>query len=1409
MARVTLGSGETITIGGNTDVFGTTGEQTINVLDGSTVNFRGGFNSGETDTIRLNGNASDFVISAVGLTVTLFSAVDNIRIVLPIGANGANIVFDNGDTRTITREGASGTKIDDQLITATPVALSEGPGVYEVSSSGEVLEGGILTFTVTRTDGSTAETLQATALGFTNGGTIVAAQQGDDFTVAGATLTFGVGVLSRTFTIAAPLDALVEGVEGIQVNVVKGGTEVVATTTALILDGTPEGQTFQLTSGLDTVGTGVPTDLVGSGGNTGTGGNDTIVAVTGEVNLLNPNLGLTGALTPFDNINGGAGDDTLLVLDNGNPFTSAPNFTGVTVDNVEILDYRAPTRGFLGGAFNVNTAGFDGLESASFFINGGGTQTITLDDETTSTAANGITPTDVNTSATVTQIGNGDLIINGGGDSLVVTAAEGDVTVGGSTASNSYDTVLITGGEDIFVTDRGVAELASVAIVGAGDDISIRGAAVTAINISNLVNDEETFRDIDVDVNAAAKITLSGINGAEDDGNQLFDINSQGIITVETDGTVFGLADLISKSTRVNLISNGDLALSDINVLGTNATVSIVANGDVELDNIDGGAENGVPEVFDNFAGSSANDVRNVILSGTGSVTMTSVQQASNTADTKTTITSTDVDGGITIFEQLGDDTKFNGAANTGDDEISFGETTEDNTFGAGDDTVNFNADTFGTTPVTNTSGSFDGGAGYDVLVMESNNADTFTSEEQEVSNFEELELSFQNLGKADVIDLHNIGLDTVSNVTSNVGDGSVPEITTLNFAGSPAATGADTVTITGAGLNVVVTLVDGDSAATIASKVAAAINADPAYAASVPMGGTLVTVTGPNGVNANLSVAFGDSTSIGTPTFEQGTGAPFVFNEGVVPDAGAPTVWRLNLDDVSVLNGETVTLTVFGSVSYTNNTGGPITQNGGALAQQLAAAFAASPDVIATVDGNDLIVTTVANAAINQPFVVSGSGLATPSDIFSVVTTVGRSPVIGETEDVYFQLDGLTSGNDSILFDDDNNPLTAPIEITFSASGLTPAQMAAEFIADYNANPNRVFDASAPEVGEPFFGFDGGIELNSRTQTNVANVSAANFTFVDDNNVGVPSVVVTEEQNGELASVTLNNFISGSRLTLTNNNGDHTVNMKTDNNANVLNLVLAVDGADHGVVTADDAETVNINTSAADEGGSDTLDLLGGDLTTLVITGENGLDLNTDSTIIASVDATGLTGFFDWAADANSVNITVRTGSGGSDVDFSGVLLGGGQAAGSSGRITFIGGSGDDRIVTGGDNTARGTITTGAGDDIVVVGTVDGGNDFWSIIDFDADFDTLDFEFGEAGIVVELDQELEDLTAVFQDYLDQAARGAGDGTIRYFYWKGDTYVVQDNADGEDFVDGEDAVIRIEGEVELTADNFV
>lgn len=1398
MARVTLGTGESITVGGDTEIFGTSGAQNVTILDGSTVTFRSGFNSGG-DTIRLNGTASDFVVSFSGSNVTLLSVTDGITIVIPIGVVANTIVFDNGDSRTLSLVNGVptlGGQAIPNIANSAPAPVTAGAGTYTVEGSNGT-EGENVTFTVTRTDATAAETLNFTVQGDTANGSLPAATLGADVSVLSPNsgqVVFAAGQTEATITVRLSADTAVEGLEGYKVVVLKGATTV-ATAAAVIIDNNEGGQVFNLTSGVDRVGTGTLLDITGSAGNTNTDGQDTIVADTGTLN-------------PFDVINGGDDTDTLIVLDEVGFLNPAPSFAFTDIENVEILNYSSASRGLSGGALNTTLPvttdvglrpNWEGLEQANIAINGGTTQTITL---RTETALN------------VRQAGDGDLVVNGGGGVLNVIAADfgeeantGDVTVGNTTASNEWTEINVRGGFDVNITDRGAAELTTVTLTDINDDFTITGGAVSDVTLTGIDEDGPgaNTRFGDINSGVAVTIALSDIDGVE------LDLNSSGpSLIVDADGASIAL------DGDSDIDSEGDLVINSLN--GTFAFDDAIAEGSIALNAVPGAIS------LDNV--DSAEGV--VTISGEGAVDIDTVFQVAQLSGTEITSTNS---GGVTINDQLGNNTKFIGDDSSGDDSMSFGETDRANSFGAGDDDVFFNADTFGIDLIDDgDDGAFDGGDDYDRLFMESNDANTFTANEQAVSNFEELVLTGQDIGKADVIDLHNIGMDTISNVTSNVGN-TAPETeeVTITFAGvasGPSGAGnADSVTFDG----VTVNFTDKDDPAAQAAAFVAQYGVGPNWTATLGANPGEVVLTANNpGFVTDLTAAdfdFDDATTPGLVGFE--LNSPVVSVDGEAPVVGVAEVVRLNLDTITLNPGESISINEIEPVAgtpdftYTNGAAFPIDQDGGALADAIVAAANADVDFsarwTAVRDGNDVVFTRTATGASNG---LEFSAPLVGGDVADLeVVTEGVTADAGGDEDAFIRFDGTVTGDDQIIFDDDGDPLTAPIVVQL-ADGDDANDISAKFIAAINL-AGGLYTASTPDFLDPYnllgVPLSGSVELESVQLADLADITEANFTFVDDDSEGTPSVGVTVTNQGSTSSVTLNNFISGSTLTLNAALGNHIVNMKSDTAADVLNLVLANVG-DHGVVTVKDAETVNIDTGGITP-AVDTLDLFGGDLTTLVIDGSNGLTLDTNSTKISSIDASGLGGLFTWSADANTVAITVRTGSGGSDVDFSAMTIQGGNASAGTAPITFIGGSGDDVVSTGDLGTSRGTITTGAGEDVVLVGIVDGGNDFWSIKDFSAADDALDF--GAAATFLGRDQELEP-TAIFQDYLDQAARGnTADGNftaggVRYFWYDEDgdgdidaTYVVQDNSDSEDFVDGSDTVIRLEGQITLTADNFI
>jgi len=1392
MARVTLGTGESITVGGDTEIFGTSGAQNVTILDGSTVTFRSGFNSGG-DTIRLNGTASDFVVSFSGSNVTLTSVTDGITIVIPIGVVANTIVFDNGDTRTLSLVNGVptlGGQAIPNIQNAAPAPVTAGAGTYTVEGSSGT-EGENVTFTVTRTDTTSAETLNFTVQGDTANGTLPAATLGTDVSVLSpnsGTVTFAAGAATATITVRLSADTAVEGLEGYKV-VILDGTDVVASTSAVIIDNNEGGQVFNLTSGVDRVGTGTLLDIVGSAGNTNTDGQDTIVADTGTLN-------------PFDVIDGGDDTDTLIVLDEVGFLNPAPSFAFTDIENVEILNYSSASRGFSGNAFNTTLPvttdvglrpNWEGLEQANIAINGGPTQTVTL---RTETALN------------IRQAGDGDLVINGGGGVLNVIAADfaeeantGDVIVGNTTASNEWTEINVRGGEDTTITDRGAQELTTVSLTDINDDFTINGGAVANVSLMDIDNDGNgnTNRTGTINSNVAVTVGLVDILDVQ------LDLNSSGpALIVDADGATISLnpdSDITSGGTLVVNSTSGTFVFDD--AAATSSITLNAAPGAIDLDIVSSGT--GV-----------------VNISGAGSVDINSVVEVAQTSGTVITSTNS---GGVTIDNELGTNTKFIGTASSGNDSVAFGATDRANSFGAGNDEVFFNADAFGNDAgVDGDNGAFDGGADYDRLFMESNDANTFTTSAKAVSNFEELVLTGQDIGKADVIDLANIGMNatTGSNVTSNVGNiapqTEVVRITFSGLASGPSGAGnADTLTFDGD----TISFTDGDNAAAQAAAFLAQYNGPNWIATPGANPGEVILTAAAPGFVTDLTAAdfvFTDRTSIGAVSFEQGAGAPITLDNGNAPVPATTETRTLFLNFGTVLSGQTITITedivAFGADPvFTFTAPADLSHVGGELATFFVQQFNASPFAArwtASVSGEDVVFTAVNAGAQDGGFFTSGNftlggtGITAPRD-FAIdnETSPGADAIAGDEEDVTFTFDGVATGNDQIIFDG--------VTITLQ-DGDTATAIANAFEAQYNAVPAA--DRNWVVTSSP----GGLITMSSLDEVNVVpNLSAADFQFVDDTNVGTPAVGVAVTNQGSTSSVTLNNFISGSTLQLNAPLGTHTVNMTTDTTADVLNLVLANVG-DHGTVTANQAETVNIDTSNT-TAAVDTLDLLGTDLTTLVIDGANGLTLDTNSTIVSSVDASGLGGKFTWDAGANTVAITVRTGAGGSDVDFTQMTIPGGNASAGTAPITFIGGSGDDLVTTGNLGTSRGTITTGAGFDDIFVGIVDGGNDFWSITDFSAANDDLDF--AAASTFLGRDQELEP-TAIFQDYLDQAARGnTADGNfvaggVRYFWYDEDgdgdidaTYVVQDNSDSEDFVDGSDTVIRLEGQITLTADNFI
>ena len=91
-AQVVMATGGDVTLAGNYAVFGTSGEQTVDVMAGG-VAFDSSFNRGD-DSISLAGSGPDFTVSRFGSSAIIVS--DDAEIVLPAGVDGLALEFTDG-----------------------------------------------------------------------------------------------------------------------------------------------------------------------------------------------------------------------------------------------------------------------------------------------------------------------------------------------------------------------------------------------------------------------------------------------------------------------------------------------------------------------------------------------------------------------------------------------------------------------------------------------------------------------------------------------------------------------------------------------------------------------------------------------------------------------------------------------------------------------------------------------------------------------------------------------------------------------------------------------------------------------------------------------------------------------------------------------------------------------------------------------------------------------------------------------------------------------------------------------------------------------------------------------------------------------------------------------------------------
>lgn len=445
-------------------------------------------------------------------TLTFAAGATTATVVVPFTADTISPEAGEGVSLTLSAP-STGTAVSTTAGTVT-TAITDVPVTYTLTASAaSVFEGVGITYTLTASAASTT----ATSIDFSvTPGDAAAANQGtgntnlNDFAQGvfnPATVVLAAGATTATYTVTSSNDAITELPENYSVKAVIG-TTTVATATTSLLDGTSAGgQTFTLTTGVDTVA--------------GTAGNDTINA--------NPGASNANTFTALDNIDGGAGTDTLNVTEIG--AAGAASYVlnaAATVKNVEVLNYTVASDN-IGDDVTADVSAWTGLTTANIVISGtdapvtglttkGNVTTATINGATTAaitdSAAAGsdklatVTLVDTTGLATITSDAVTSLTLNGASGGATVTAAAGAralalnlnnvtggtvtdaeaTTLNVSSSGTKTTAVTLTAAKATTVTvDAAVATTITDVNIAAATSLTVKGAGATTVSALSTV----------------------------------------------------------------------------------------------------------------------------------------------------------------------------------------------------------------------------------------------------------------------------------------------------------------------------------------------------------------------------------------------------------------------------------------------------------------------------------------------------------------------------------------------------------------------------------------------------------------------------------------------------------------------------------------------------------------------------------------------------------------------------------------------------------------------------------------------------------------------------------------------------------------------------------------------------------
>ncbi|WP_428150954.1 S-layer protein RsaA [Caulobacter sp.] len=494
-------------------------------------------------------------------------------------------------------------------------------------------------------------------------------------------------------------------------------------------------------------------------------------------------------LTTLDSIDGGAGNDTLAIVDVAGALNLS-SIAGLKVANVEAATIVSI------GAVTADVSGFSGLTSVGVTsigatsVTAAGTTAVTVTDATQAAGAIAVEGGS-SVSVTATSAGTGTITVGG------TTAPTGAVTVKATeTGANTQGNIAVTGGTSIGVTQVATnAVVNTTAVLGA---VTATGtSATTSVSVSQTASATAGASVVGV---TAGAVTINDANGAHATkagtiatvtvaNAGAVTIADNSLATLNLSGTVGAVtvnsgAGYTTTALALNLGKGSTGAITGAQYKTINATTS----GAATVANIVGSAATTL-----NVAGNSLLTLTSAAgLTAATTVNVSGTAGLTATLNGLTTLTKVDTTGTTGTTTVSIDATKVTYAGGAGADYVTLVgalPTASSVTLGGGDDRL------LGTTVIT-ASGStvVDGGAGSDTVASALINAGNGSM----FKNFEVLGLGANTLDAA---------LLTGSTITSlelgaGGGNGTFSNVTTAQSLSVTGTAAAGTTTLTFSGVS-------------------------------------------------------------------------------------------------------------------------------------------------------------------------------------------------------------------------------------------------------------------------------------------------------------------------------------------------------------------------------------------------------------------------------------------------------------------------------------------------------------------------------------------------------------------------------------------------------------------------------